>query len=85
MLNANDYLVSKLAERREVELREKARIARLLAGAGVKKPKLHARILAGSGGILIILGQKLRERYQLEPEVRPTLQNSSLEIAPYES
>ena len=85
MLNANDYLISKLAERREVELREKARVAWLLADARVKKPKLHVRFLAGSGEILIILGQKLKERYDPELKAGLVLPNVSLEMTPCES
>ena len=45
MLNSNDYLISQLAKRREAELREKARIARLLTNARPEKPGLWVRLL----------------------------------------
>ena len=74
MLNSNDYLISQLAKRREAELREKARIARLLANARLEKPSLRVRFLTKSGEVLIGLGQKLKARY--EPELNMPLTQS---------
>jgi hypothetical protein len=74
MFNSNDFLISKLAEHREVELREKARIASLLAEIQPLKRGLHARFLAKSGEVLIFLGQKLKARY--EPELNMQLPQS---------
>lgn len=81
MINSNDYLISKLAQHREAELQEKARIARLLADGRVEKPKFSDRFLTKSGELLIAFGYKLKVRYEPTGTAR---QNSSLELAPCE-
>ena len=58
-----------LARQREKELLERARTARLLAEIKADKPGLRARLLTKSGVIFILVGQKLKERY--EPEGQP--------------
>jgi hypothetical protein len=78
MLNSNDYLISKLAEHREAELREKARIAHLLADARLETPSLRVRFLTKSGEVLIRLGQKLKARYEPELNMQLTQSHSSL-------
>ena len=78
MLNSNDYLISQLAKRREAELREKARIARLLTNARPEKPGLWVRLLTRSGEVLIYLGQKLKARYEPELNIQLTQSHPSL-------
>jgi hypothetical protein len=78
MLNSNDYLISQLAKHREAELREKVRVARLLANARLEKPGLWARLLTRSGEVLIGLGQKLKARYEPEANVQLTQSHASL-------
>jgi hypothetical protein len=78
MLNSNDFLISKLAKQREAELREKARIARLLADARLEKPGFQVRLLTKSGEVLIRLGQKLKARYEPELNMQLTQSHPSL-------
>jgi hypothetical protein len=78
MLNANDYLISKLALRREEEIMEKARVAFILANSQVEKSKWSGRIMAKSGKLLIILGQRLLAKY--EPEFKPQLNRSHFSL-----
>jgi hypothetical protein len=78
MINSNDYLISQLAKHCEVELREKARIARLLADARLEKPGFQVRLLTKSGEVLIRLGQKLKARYEPELNVQLTQSRPSL-------
>ncbi len=78
MINSNDYLISQLAKRREAELREKARIARLLAEARLEKTGFRARLLTRSGEALIGLGHKLKARYEPELNVQLTQSHPSL-------
>ena len=64
VLTSDEYVTSKLTRQRETELLEKARKARLLANNKDEKAGFQARIFSRSGEILILVGQKLKGRYE---------------------
>jgi hypothetical protein len=64
VLTSDEYVTSKLIRQREAELLKKVRKARLLADIEVEKPGFRERILSRSGEILILVGQKLKGRYE---------------------
>jgi len=75
MLNSHDFMKSKLAKHREVELLKKATISKLLAGNRAVKPGYRVRFLSRIGEILILFGQKLKGRHEADMH-SPGLQDS---------
>jgi hypothetical protein len=71
MFVSHEYVLKKLAQQREAELFEEARISRLLAEIRADKPGFRARFFSRSGDILIHFGHKLKDRYTLETYLAP--------------
>jgi hypothetical protein len=72
----NYYLTEKLSQYRQTELREEARLARMVANARKDNPGSLPRFLTWSGGLLISIGQGLQAMFEAENKPRPTLTHS---------
>lgn len=64
-----NHLLEDLANIHQNEHLEKARMAKLAREVEADRPRLRERFLSNSGDILILFGQKLKERYG--PKIQP--------------
>jgi hypothetical protein len=82
MFPLNDYVLFRMAQNRERELVEKARINLLLQEAKAVRPGLWARSLSKSGEFLILFGQKLKSRYEPPAQTRLALPRPCPQVTP---
>ncbi len=71
----NNYLISELVRQHQKNLLEEARLERLLSESRASRPRLRDRLLLKSGNILIFLGERLKEKYELRIEARLVLKS----------
>lgn len=70
----DDYEIIEITRMRRKELLEEARNARLLKDFRAEKPGYRDRLLATSGELLISLGQRLKERGEVEMALQNSIQ-----------
>jgi len=64
-----NHLLEDLATIYQQEQLDKARMTRLAQEVQARRPRLRERFVSNSGDLLILLGQKLKERYG--PKIQP--------------
>jgi hypothetical protein len=74
--------LSELATTLQKERWEEARRARLVAEVRAGRPRLRDRSLSRVGSVMILFGQKLKERYEPRVQLRPVRGRHLPERAP---